>query len=176
MGYGEGVGGGRGLGSEVAVEEVNTSQHVDRLDNGSSIFGLPDCQVIPVQGLTGCWVCRCDLQNVGASSRHGPEGLVGFGALVDCDCGAHRQGLAVDVAPRTGEDFHLKGLGVGRGYQVGEIEPDVDNVALGEGGQGEAGEGVHVGRGYKEACVGRRGIDWVDEGVSTAAAGNYCII
>ena len=171
MRNGEGVGGSSGLGAEVAVEEANTSQHVDRLDDGSSVFGLPDCQVVPVQGLADCWVRRCYLQGVGARGRHGPEGLVGFGALVDREGGAHRQRLVVYIAPRAGEQSHLKGLGVGRGNQVGEIEPDVDDFSLGEGGQGEAGQGVGVGRGYEETRVGGRRIDRVYEGVSTPAAG-----
>ena len=48
---GEGVGGdcGCGLGAEVAVEKADTSQNVDHLEDGSSVFGLPDCQVAPVQ-------------------------------------------------------------------------------------------------------------------------------
>ena len=58
---GEGVGGGCGLGEEVAVEKADTSQHVDHLEDRSSVFGLPDRQVAPVQGLSDCGVCRCGL-------------------------------------------------------------------------------------------------------------------
>lgn len=38
VGDGKGVGGGSGLSAEVEVEKVETSQHVDHLDDGSSSF------------------------------------------------------------------------------------------------------------------------------------------
>ena len=38
VGDGKGVGGGSGLSAEVEEKEVKISQHVDRLDDGSSVF------------------------------------------------------------------------------------------------------------------------------------------